>query len=59
MAFSTQFLVYLENAPHVILMILLVLRVDSVQFTGGTGRSEQWGMKEAGETRKCAGECRC
>ena len=46
----------LINTPYIVLVVLLVLRVDCVQFADRTGLSKQGGVEKTGEAFESAGK---
>lgn len=58
MPFPTDMFGRLEDSPQVRLMILLVFRVNCIQFTQGTRGCEERRMKECCKAFKGTRECR-
>ena len=52
----SKVLVQLEDSPDVRLVVLLVLRVNRIQFTGGTRRGEEGAAEECCESSESAFE---
>jgi hypothetical protein len=58
MAWLCEVLIELVNAPYIVLMVLLILGVNCVQFTDGTGRCKQGRVEKTREAFKSAGQGR-
>ena len=55
----SQVLIQLKDSPHIRLVVLLVLRVDRIQFADGTRRGEERAAEECCETSESAFEGGC
>jgi len=49
-----EVLIQLEDSPHIRLVVLLVFRINRVQFACGTRRGEEWAVKECRKTSESA-----